>query len=156
MRSLKLNLMILLLLTPWLVSAEEVYRSVNERGQVTFTDTPPPDQPVEVIELQPGPSERSVQEAQAREEALRKQLESMQQERQDKQLSQVSSVKEAKQALQDAQDNLDAAREVQDSDWQVIASGKRHLKQEYFDRVTQAEEAVAAARKALREVQSGH
>jgi hypothetical protein len=147
--------MILLFLTPWLGSAEEVYRSVNARGQVMFTDTPPPDQSVEVIELPPGPSERSVREAEAREEALRMQLESMSQEREERQRINASKAEAAKQALKTAEEDLAEAREVQDGDWQMTTTGKRHLKQEYFDRIEQAEAAVDAARMSLQEVKSG-
>jgi hypothetical protein len=156
MRTLKLSLILLVLTIPMLGTAEQVYRSVNDRGQVIFSDTPPADRPVDVIELAPAPSDRSVKEAESRNQAIRTHLESMQQERQEKERVRASSVEGAEEALQSAENNLIEAREVQDSDWQMTVSGKRHLKPEYFERVEQAEAAVEAARKALREVQSGH
>jgi hypothetical protein len=155
MRSLKLSLILLALSIPWSGVAEQVYRSVNERGQVIFTDTPPADRPVEVIELAPGPSDRSVREAEARQEALRKHLESMQKEREYEERIRTSKIKEANKTLRAAQDKLIEAREVQDSDWQMTVSGQRHLKQEYFERVEAAEAAVETARNHLKEVQSG-
>jgi hypothetical protein len=134
--------------------AEQVYRTVNERGQVIFTDTPPDDRPVDVIELMPGPSERSVQDAEARQQAIRSHLESMQKERQYKERITTSKIEEAEKAVQSAEDALAAAKEVQTSDWQMTTSGQRHLKQEYFERVEEAKAAVAAARKHLSEVKN--
>ena len=156
MRSLKLSLILLASLTPVLGMAEEVYRTVNEQGQVIFTDTPPADRPVEVIELMPGPSDRSVKEAEARQKAVHTQLETIQQERKNKERVRTSRIQEAEKALRTAMDELAAAREVKNADWQMTVSGKRHLKAEYYERVKQAEAAVEAARKTLKEVQSGH
>ena len=154
MQSLKLSL-ILFLLTTSLGMAEEVYRTVNERGQVIFTDTPPPDRPAEVIELMPGPSERSVKEAEARHEAVRTKLETITKERENKERIRGSSIKEAEQALRSAKDELTAAREVKDGDWQMTVAGKRHLKPAYYERVKQAEAAVEDAEKTLKAIQSG-
>ena len=62
--------------------AAQVYRSVDESGNVTFSDQPPAGA-VEVtpVEIDPGPSDEQVQAAQERLEASREQLESIQQER---------------------------------------------------------------------------
>jgi hypothetical protein len=155
MRSYKLCLILLILLNPLLGMAEEIYRSVNERGQVSFTDTPPAGRPVEVIELMPGPSDRAVQEAETRNQALRDHLESMRQEREQKEQMRSSKIDEAKKALQAAEEELAVAREVEHTDWQMTASGNRHLKAEYFERVKQAELAVETARKNLQEAKSG-
>lgn len=154
MRCIKLSLILLALLTPLFGMAEEVYRTVDERGQVIFTDTLPENRPVDVIELTPGPSERSVKEAQARHEALRTRLESVQQQKEYKQQIQASKIKEAEKALKTAQDELAVAREIKDGDWQMTTSGKRHLKPEYYDRVSEAELAVDSAREHLMKVKS--
>ncbi|MDX1594362.1 MAG: DUF4124 domain-containing protein [Gammaproteobacteria bacterium] len=58
--------------------AAEVYRSVDESGHVTFSDSPPADA-VEVapVEIEPGPSEAEVRAAHERLEAGREQLAAM-------------------------------------------------------------------------------
>ncbi len=54
----------------------QVYRSVDEAGNVTFSDAPPADA-VEVtpVEIEPGPSAEALQAAQERAEVARQQLE---------------------------------------------------------------------------------
>jgi hypothetical protein len=154
MRSIKLSLILLTLLTPLFGMAEEVYRTVNERGQVIFTDTLPENRPVEVIELAPGPSERSVKEAEARQETLRSRLEAIQKQKEYKEEIHTSKIKEAKKALKTAEDELAVAREIKDGDWQMTVSGRRHLKPEYYDRINEAELAVELAREHLNKVKN--
>ena len=53
------------------VSAEPVYKSVNEKGEITFSDSPPPAAvDVQQIQVQPAPTESQVQESQAREKRI--------------------------------------------------------------------------------------
>jgi uncharacterized protein with von Willebrand factor type A (vWA) domain len=151
MQSLKLCL-ILFLVVPMLANSEQVYRTVDESGQVLFTDTPAADdKSAETIELMPGPSEQSVQDAKARHEALNTQLETMRKAREQNQQARAAKIKEAELALESAEQELVTTRELQPSDWQMTVSGKRRIKPEYFARVEQAEAAVAAARETLKE-----
>jgi len=56
----------------------QVYRSVDEAGRITYSDTPPKDSvAVEPVEIAPGPTADEVRESQARVEADREQLDSM-------------------------------------------------------------------------------
>ena len=102
----------------------------------------------------PGPSERSVKEAEARQDALRSQLDNMRKEKQYKEQMQTSKVKEAEKALKRAEDELAVAREIKDGDWQMTTAGMRHLKSEYYERVSEAELAVETARENLMKVKS--
>ena len=53
------------------VIAEPVYKSVNEKGEITFSDSPPPAAvDVQQIQVQPAPTESQVQESQAREKRI--------------------------------------------------------------------------------------
>ncbi len=49
----------------------EIYKWVDEKGNVHFGDTPPPDSQLETIEVEPVPSEQAVQEAKDRVQRLR-------------------------------------------------------------------------------------
>ena len=70
-----LLLSFLLALAPVLATAQ-VYRSVDEKGNVIYSDKPPPDAVESTpIEIQPGPTEAQVQQAQERVEADRERLE---------------------------------------------------------------------------------
>jgi hypothetical protein len=62
---------LLLATAPAAPAGSEVFRWVDEQGQVHFGDCPPPDCRSEQIEIAPGPSERSVRAAQERAEQLR-------------------------------------------------------------------------------------
>jgi len=65
-------------LTSSSVIAEPVYKSVNEKGEVTFSDSPPPAAvDVQQIQVQPAPTESQVQEGQAREKRINKQANEM-------------------------------------------------------------------------------
>jgi hypothetical protein len=50
--------------------SEEIYRWVDEKGNVHFGDTPPPDSQLETIEVEPLPSDQAVQEAKDRVQRL--------------------------------------------------------------------------------------
>ena len=70
-----LLLSFLLALASGLATAQ-VYRSVDEKGNVIYSDKPPPDAVESTpVEIQPGPTEAQVQEAQERVEADRERLE---------------------------------------------------------------------------------
>ncbi len=155
MRGLALKLFLVAVLLPLLVMADEVYRTVDETGQVIFTDTPPPGgNPVQTIELLPGPTDRSLQESEQRNKALRSRLETMQKERKQKEEARASKVREAEKAVEMAESDLNVAKELQDDDWQMTASGKRRIKPTYFERVKQAETALEDARNTLQKVRS--
>jgi len=58
-------MVVLIILQSGLVAADQVYKSVDEAGNVTYSSTPPEDSvEVDNVELAPGPSEESVKKAQ--------------------------------------------------------------------------------------------
>ena len=155
MRMINLNLFLLMMLLPLMSIAEEVYRTKDDRGQVIFSDTPiPTGQSIETIELQPGPSEQSIQDAEARQKALRARLDTMQKERAQKEAIQAGRIRQASKALEVAEKNLEKAKEMRSDDWQVLVGGRRRLKAEYFERIKAAEARLEAARMRLREAQT--
>ncbi len=134
-----------------IASGEEIYRSVDEQGNVTFTDTPPAGGEVERVELPPSPSEQSRQAAERRNQEIMKAAEQADRKRLQEREQKQAGVKAAEQQLQEAQARLAEAKEIKDEDRQNLAGGKRRIQPEYFERVKQAELEVEKARKALRE-----
>ena len=60
------------------VIAETLYKSVNEQGEVTFSDSPPPAAvDVQQSQVQPAPSESQIQDSQAREKRINAQANEM-------------------------------------------------------------------------------
>ncbi len=135
-----------------LLSADEVYRTVDEAGNVTYTDVPPEgDASAERIELPPPPSAESLRETEQRNLELKKAAEEAKRARQKQQRERESRISEARKRLAEAEAQLQEAKVIQDEDRQNLAGGKRRIHPDYFERVKQAEAKVEAARKALRE-----
>jgi hypothetical protein len=134
------------------VIGEEIYRTVDEQGNVTFTDTPPAGGvEVERVELPSGPSEQVRQEAEQRNQKILNAAERAEQKREQEKAQKETRVKAAEQQLQEAQARLAEAKVIKDEDRQNLAGGKRRINPDYFERVKQAELEVEQARKALRE-----
>ena len=78
-----MSLAVVLVLMP-MSGVAQVYRSVDESGRVTFSDTPPENAvEVEPVEIAPGPSDEQVRESQARAEANQEMLDSLRTTRQE-------------------------------------------------------------------------
>ncbi|MEJ2455729.1 MAG: DUF4124 domain-containing protein [Candidatus Thiodiazotropha sp.] len=134
------------------VIGEEIYRTVDEQGNVTFTDTPPAGGvEVERVELPSGPSEQVRREAEQRNQKILNAAERAEQKREQEKAQKQTRVKAAEQQLQEAQAHLAEAKVIKDEDRQNLAGGKRRINPDYFERVKQAELEVEQARKALRE-----
>lgn len=144
---------LLLAMAPLLATSETVYRTVDESGRVTFSDGPATDAVnIEKVEIPPGPSAQSIRETEARTEAIRKEAQRAQAERLKREKSRQASLRDAQKALEDAEANLAEAKIIRNEDRQSYAGGKRGIRPEYFDRVAEAEESVALAKKRLNEV----
>jgi Skp family chaperone for outer membrane proteins len=143
------------LIVPLATLAGEAYRSVDESGQVIFSDAPPAGKTgVEVIELPQGPSNESRQEAESRLDAYRQKLEESRRQREAENKQREAEIAKLKAQLAEAEARLRDAREFKDEDRQSIAGKGRRIKPEYFQRVEEAEAAVAEARKRLNQARS--
>jgi hypothetical protein len=133
------------------VIGEEVYRTVDEEGNVTFTDTPPADDSsAQPVELPPAPSRESLRDTQERNRKIREAAAASERERSVEKRTQQARIKAAEQRLAQARANLAEAKVIKDEDRQNLAGGKRRIHPDYFERIKQAEAAVEEARKALR------
>jgi hypothetical protein len=134
------------------VVGEEIYRTVDEEGNVTYTDSPPAgDRSVERVELPPAPPQGRAQQSGQRNQGLLDAAKQAEQKRQHKKKMQEASIKAAKEKLAAAEARLVEAKEIRDEDRQHLVGGKRRIHPDYFERVKQAETEVEQARKALRE-----
>lgn len=127
-------------------TAETAYRSVDEQGNVTFSDTPIEGaaQEEKVKIDAPAPSQERQQESLQREAELQK---AAGQAGASGTTSQADQKKAASESLREAEKQLEDAREVREGDRQGTAGGGSRLKPEYQERVREAEEAVDRARK---------
>jgi len=143
---------VLLFAVSSLLPGDEIYRSVDAEGNVTYSDTPPTgDSKGEMVELPPNPSPAAVQETEARNREIRRAASRAQQQRIEQERAQESALRTAREALQQAEARLKEAKVIRDEDRQNLAGGMRRIRPDYFERVKAAEAEVEAARKRLRE-----
>lgn len=134
------------------LTAEEVYRSVDAQGNVTFTDSPPAgDKSFERLELPPGPSPTSIRESEVRHQEIRRAADQAERKRLGETQNESEQIAQARKALADAEARLNDAKVIKDEDRQNLAGGKRRIHPDYFERLKAAEAEVEAARKRLRE-----
>ncbi|MBA1446311.1 MAG: DUF4124 domain-containing protein [Chromatiales bacterium] len=144
------RLLYCLLLLPVLplANAETVYRSVDESGQVTYSDTPGKGRS-DVVKMPSGPSPKAKRESQAREKEIRDAANKAGRQRQLGDQQRAVDISEAERNLQAAEARLDDAKILRNEDRQSTAGGRRRIRPEYFERIEQEEAAVEAARKKL-------
>jgi hypothetical protein len=133
--------------------ADDVYRSVDADGNVTYTDKPlEVDSSVEKVELLPTPSEASRLETEERNAAIRKAMEEAREKRLEKEAGRNALVSNALKELEEAEEELKQAKEIDEGDRQTLLGGRSRIKPEYFERVEEAEAKVETARKKLKEI----
>lgn len=147
------NLLILFLATSALqVSAQTAYRSVDEEGNVTFSDQPVSGA-VKESEIRidaPAPSPESRQQSREQATEMMDAAGSGQQTGSDAGLSKAQRQQEAKAALERAESNLQEAKVVRPGDRKGTASGSSRLTPGYLERVQEAEQAVELARQQVK------
>ena len=134
-------------------TGQEVYKSVDARGRVTYSSSPPPnasEEKVETVTIAPGPTEQQRQEAMQRAKELDDDSQRAAQEQQERTREATKALSDAELELRNAEAALRDARIQRDDDWQHLVSGGRVLKQSYLDRVKDAEKRVEQAEKAVR------
>jgi hypothetical protein len=139
-----------------LAVGETIYKSVDAKGNVTYSSAPAAESVnTRTIAVPQGPTEEQRQEA----EKIQQQIEDAA-DRQRQDLATVrgqrtGSVQQAEKTLAEAKADLENAQVVQDSDWQHLGGGGRHLKESYFQRVQQAEDRVRSAEQELKSLRLG-
>jgi len=132
------------------VTAEPVYKSVDESGNVTYSSSPQSGAAqTQSVPVPPPPSKDQRREAQAVERRLQGTSKSVTRGLEKRKLKSSNRVREAEEKLNSARSELEKAQVKKDEDWQNLAQGGRHLKESYFQRVSAAEAAVQAAEQEL-------
>ena len=143
----------LILVAAALPATAEVTRSVDQEGNVTFSDQPVKGS-VESSSIKidaPAPSGGGLTESQKEAQDVinrANQIPSTSENRE-------QAVKAAEKNLESAQAELEAAKIVGEGDRKGTASGGSRLTPEYLERVKDAEEKVAKAQKQLDKARSG-
>lgn len=142
-----------LAITAFQTSAEEVHRSVDAEGNVTFSDAPVAGAvKSDTVRVDPGtPSPERQAESQQRAAEMIDAANVDQQQRDAASQKRQGSRAAAKQELKDAEAALEDARVVGEGDRRGTAGGGSRLTPEYDERVRGAEEDVERARQQLQE-----
>jgi hypothetical protein len=142
----RILLLILFATAAFQAAAESAYRSVDEQGNVTFSDTPVSGaaQEEKVKIDAPAPSAERQQETLQREAELQN---AASQAGAASSASQADKKKAASQNVRDAEKRLEDASQVREGDRIGTARGGSRLTPEYQERVREAEAEVDKARK---------
>jgi len=134
------------------VAAGTAYRSVDEQGNVTFSDSPVPGaaQEEKVKIDVPAPSAERQQQTRQREAELQK---AAGQAGASDAPGQSEQKKAAQQNVRDAEKRLKDASQVREGDRQGTAGGGSRLTPKYQQRVRDAEAEVERARKQMEQMQ---
>jgi TolA-binding protein len=135
------------------VAEEGVYKSVDAQGRVTYSATPPPEVPGEMVEevkIRPGPTEEQVQQAEQQAEALQELTQQTQEQRQEQRQAQeqaktLKDLSKAEQELRQATSVLDQAEETQPGGYYIGPEQQKRV-EAARQKVQQAKEAAQAAR----------
>lgn len=138
------------------VAASKLYKSVDEQGRITFSDSPPAaggqvqtvDLPSEAINIMP--SEGLQEEIQRQKKVDQKVALRRASEQKDWSRRQ----REARDALAEAELNLEGAREVREGDTVGSAFGGARPNQAWIQRLEQAEADVEGKRHQLNKIQA--
>jgi multidrug resistance efflux pump len=141
-----------ILVLPALLQGADVYRTVDDEGNVTYTDTPvKAGNKIEKIEIQPGPSAESRLDTEKRNAAIRKAMEEARSKRLEKETSKQDRLSKARKELEAAEADLKRTKQIGDDDRQSLSGGRSRITPAYFERVKEAEKKVEEARKNLKE-----
>ncbi|MFV1972296.1 MAG: DUF4124 domain-containing protein [Thiohalobacterales bacterium] len=138
-------LLVILASAAFQAAAQTAYRSVDEQGNVTFSDTPVSGaaQEEKVRIDAPAPTAKDLQETRQREAELQK---AAGQAGASRAASQVDRGKTASQNVREAEKRLEDTRQVREGDRRGTAGGGSRLTPEYQERVREAEAEVDRAR----------
>jgi len=135
---------------------EEVYKSIDAQGRVTYSAKPPPEVPGEMVEevkIRPGPTAEQVQQAEQQAKALQELTQQTQEKRQEQRQAQeqaktLKDLSKAEQELREATSVLKEAEETQPGGYYYPGGKKPVLEPEQQKRVEAARQKVQQAKEA--------
>jgi hypothetical protein len=133
------------------MAAEQVFESIDDRGNVTFSDSVPADAVVaEPITITPAPAPNAdLEPSLGSDNAAARSAKDSQNQRQRAMKQQRAA---AQQRVEAAEANLAEAKEFREGDRQGMAGGGSRIKPEYFQRVEAAEQELQEAKEAAKQV----
>jgi TolA-binding protein len=135
---------------------EEVYKSVDAQGRVTYSAKPPPSAPDEMVEevkIRPGPTAEQVQQAEQQAKALQELTQQTQEQREEQRQAQeqaktLKDLSKAEQELREATSVLEEAEGTQSGGYYYPGGGEPVLGPEQHKRVEAARQKVQQAKEA--------
>lgn len=136
--------------------AQEVYKTVDEHGNIIYSEQPP-NKTSETITIQvtPAPSEAEQERALQRARKLQNTAQDLAAKRAKQKQSKHKTIADARKEVARAEKNLIISKEVGPGDRQGTASGGSRFTQAYRERIRAAEKRVEVAKQRLKEIQSG-
>ncbi|MGB5570954.1 MAG: DUF4124 domain-containing protein [Sedimenticolaceae bacterium] len=133
------------------MAAEQVFESIDDKGNVTFSDSVPADAVVaEPITITPAPAPNAdLEPSLSRDNAAARSAEDSRNQRQRAMEQQRAA---AQKRVEAAEANLAEAKEFREGDRQGMAGGGSRIKPEYFQRVEAAEQELQEAKEAAKQV----
>jgi TolA-binding protein len=136
----------------YVAAADEVYKSIDAQGRVTYSAKPPPsasDEMVEEVKIRPGPTEEQVQQAEQQAKALQELTQQTQEQRQaQEQAKTLKDLSKAEQELREATSVLNEAEETQPGGYYYPGGEEPVLGPEHRERVEAARQKVQQAKEA--------
>jgi hypothetical protein len=131
----------------------EIFQSVDENGNVVFTDSPPADAiNYEKVEIAPAPSQESISDTMERNKAIRKALDEAQEKRLEKQTTKQARLDKAIKDVEEAKKRVTEAEKIGEDDRQGLQGGKSIIRPEYFENLKKTQQELEAAKKRLKEI----
>jgi hypothetical protein len=131
----------------------EIFQSVDENGNVVFTDSPPADATnVEKVEIDPAPSQESISDTMERNQAIRKALDEAQEKRLEKQTTKQARLDKAIKDVEEAKKRVAEAEKIGADDRQALQGGKSIIRPEHFENLKKVQKELEAAKKRLKEI----
>jgi TolA-binding protein len=132
---------------------EEVYKSIDAQGRVTYSAKPPPEVPGEMVEevkIRPGPTAEQVQQAEQHAKALQELTQQTQKKRQEQRQTQeqdktLKDLSKAEKELREATSVLEEAEKTQPGGYYLGPEQYKRI-EAARQKVQQAKEAAQAAR----------
>ncbi len=136
------------------MAAEQVFESIDDKGNVTFSDSVPADAVVaEPITITPAPAPNADLEPRlGSDNAAARSAEDSQNQRRRAMEQQRAAAAAAQKRVEAAEANLAEAKEFREGDRQGMAGGGSRIKPEYFQRVEAAEQELQEAQEAAKQV----
>ncbi len=130
------------------VMAQNVFKSVDETGTVTYSSSVPVDAvESEPMKLAPPPPTAATEEARAKADETVEAAGQLSAEDETRKAEKAAETQAKNEAVVAAEQNLEDAKIIRDGDWQNLQGGGRVLNEGYQQRVREAEAVVQGAKR---------